>query len=237
MTFDTLLRQAVPHATDFQTRPEGPAFLNVARNLYCFEHIDYLVLDIPIRVWKKPHFRHCRHGSDGIAQCMTAAPATSAAREAMTASDLQGNDGLALSGWTAMAAPAPGLDGLVFGLKSLHGEAAVAAVSWCVDDEDADFKRANAVRDLKVLLNYFHSHVLRINGVDTTSEILMSARELDCLSWTAAGKTAWEASVILGISERTVRFHLNVAREKLNCATTTQAVAKAVSQQLIRLSA
>jgi DNA-binding CsgD family transcriptional regulator len=47
------------------------------------------------------------------------------------------------------------------------------------------------------------------------------------------GKTAWEASVILGISERTVRFHLNAAREKLNCATTTQAVAKAVAHQLI----
>ena len=58
-------------------------------------------------------------------------------------------------------------------------------------------------------------------------------RELDCLKWIAAGKTAWEASVILGISERTVRFHLNGAREKLNCMTTTQAVAKAVSQQLI----
>jgi DNA-binding CsgD family transcriptional regulator len=37
----------------------------------------------------------------------------------------------------------------------------------------------------------------------------------------------------LGISERTVRFHLNSAREKLNCTTTTQAVAKAVAQQLI----
>jgi DNA-binding CsgD family transcriptional regulator len=30
-----------------------------------------------------------------------------------------------------------------------------------------------------------------------------------------------------------VRFHLNAAREKLDCLTTTQAVAKAVSQQLI----
>ena len=51
----------------------------------------------------------------------------------------------------------------------------------------------------------------------------------------AAGKTAWEASVILGISERTVRFHLNAAREKLDCATTTQAVAKAITQHLIDL--
>jgi DNA-binding CsgD family transcriptional regulator len=74
---------------------------------------------------------------------------------------------------------------------------------------------------------------MRIYGHDASKEMLISARELDCLKWMAAGKTAWEASVILGISERTVRFHLNAAREKLNCLTTTQAVAKAVSQQLI----
>ena len=48
----------------------------------------------------------------------------------------------------------------------------------------------------------------------------------------AAGKTAWEVGTILGISERTVRFHLNAAREKLQCTTTTQAVARAVSEQL-----
>jgi DNA-binding CsgD family transcriptional regulator len=47
------------------------------------------------------------------------------------------------------------------------------------------------------------------------------------------GKTAWEASVILGISERTVRSHLNAAREKLDCTTTAQAVAKAVMQHSI----
>jgi DNA-binding CsgD family transcriptional regulator len=75
--------------------------------------------------------------------------------------------------------------------------------------------------------------MLRRNGVDTSEALVVSARELDCLRWVAAGKSAWEASVILGISERTVRFHLNSAREKLNCTTTTQAVAKAVSQQLI----
>jgi DNA-binding CsgD family transcriptional regulator len=74
---------------------------------------------------------------------------------------------------------------------------------------------------------------LRLHGHQSDQQILLSARELDCLKWTAAGKTAWEASIILGISERTVRFHLNAAREKLNCATTTQAVAKAVANHLI----
>jgi DNA-binding CsgD family transcriptional regulator len=97
----------------------------------------------------------------------------------------------------------------------------------------SEAQEQTVVRELRVLANYFHNHVLRINGHDSDDELLISARELDCLKWTAAGKTAWEASVILGISERTVRYHLNAAREKLECATTIQAVAKAVANQLI----
>jgi DNA-binding CsgD family transcriptional regulator len=77
------------------------------------------------------------------------------------------------------------------------------------------------------------AHMLRRNGSYALDDLVVSARELDCLRWMAAGKSAWEASVILGISERTVRFHLNSAREKLDCTTTTQAVAILVSQKLI----
>ena len=91
------------------------------------------------------------------------------------------------------------------------------------------------LREFRILANYFHGHVLRMNGYDSNREILISARELDCLKWTAAGKTASEASIILGISERTVRFHLNAAREKLDCVTTTQAVARAIANQLIEI--
>lgn len=88
---------------------------------------------------------------------------------------------------------------------------------------------------MRILADYLHSHVLRINGHEVAASMLVSARELDCLKWAAAGKTAWEASVILGISERTVRFHLNAVREKLGCATTTQAVAKAISHRLLEV--
>ncbi|MPZ36468.1 MAG: hypothetical protein GEU95_00135 [Rhizobiales bacterium] len=90
-------------------------------------------------------------------------------------------------------------------------------------------------RQLRVLGSYFHEHILRLHGHQSEQQLLLSARELDCLKWTAEGKTAWEASVILGITERTVRFHLNAAREKLQCTTTAQAVAKAVRDNMIEL--
>ena len=56
---------------------------------------------------------------------------------------------------------------------------------------------------------------------------VLSRRELECLQWLAAGKTLTEAACILGISERTLRFHVNNARDRLGVATTMQAVVAA----------
>jgi DNA-binding CsgD family transcriptional regulator len=45
--------------------------------------------------------------------------------------------------------------------------------------------------------------------------ISFSPREMECLSWCVAGKTAWETSRILGISEWTVVYHLEKMKRKL----------------------
>lgn len=234
MVFEQIFKQAIPLHGAVQSRSEGPAFLNVAKNLYGFSGLDYLALNVPVKGWKKKYM-HCRHASDALAQCMSDIEADHAVLSALTSADFKSVDGVALRDTPAGLSAPEGEDGVVFAIRTQHGELGLAAALWRL--EDAYEKRDIAVRDLRLLMNYFHSQLLRINGVDSENEILMSARELDCLSWTAAGKTAWEASVILGISERTVRFHLNVAREKLKCATTTQAVAKAISHQLIEVSA
>jgi DNA-binding CsgD family transcriptional regulator len=46
----------------------------------------------------------------------------------------------------------------------------------------------------------------------------LSFRERECLFWAGLGKTAWETSVILGRSRRTVEFHLANAVKKLRAA-------------------
>ena len=58
--------------------------------------------------------------------------------------------------------------------------------------------------------------------------VAMSARELECLRWVAAGKTDWEIGMILSISAATVKFHINGARAKLGARTRAQAVAHLV---------
>lgn len=59
------------------------------------------------------------------------------------------------------------------------------------------------------------------------------ARELETLTWAARGKTSAEIAEILGLSKRTVDFHIERARGKLGVATRVQAVMKAASGQLI----
>ena len=56
----------------------------------------------------------------------------------------------------------------------------------------------------------------------------LSRREREVLSWLRHGKGNWEISRILGISERTVKFHVTSIMRKLNAVTRTQAVALAM---------
>lgn len=53
------------------------------------------------------------------------------------------------------------------------------------------------------------------------------------LLWAAAGKTSSETSQILGLTERTVKWHSTRAREAFGVGTTTQAVVEAVRRRLI----
>ncbi|WP_417434207.1 helix-turn-helix transcriptional regulator [Hoeflea sp.] len=63
----------------------------------------------------------------------------------------------------------------------------------------------------------------------------LSTREREVLLWTSAGKSCWDVSVILGISEKTVRYHTAQIRTKLNATNTTHAVVRALQQGEITL--
>ena len=61
----------------------------------------------------------------------------------------------------------------------------------------------------------------------------LTRRELECLGWCADGKSYWETAVILGISERTVSFHMEAVRSKLKAATNAHAVAMALRAEML----
>ena len=83
---------------------------------------------------------------------------------------------------------------------------------------------------------YLHEAVRRIFATDPVPlrPITLTQREREALLWTAEGKTSWEISQILKISERTIIFHIHNATQKLNVCNRQQAIARAVSLGLIR---
>lgn len=61
----------------------------------------------------------------------------------------------------------------------------------------------------------------------------LTGREHEVLHWTSKGKGSWEIGLIVGISERTVKFHLQNIYRKLNVVNRAQAVAKAAEGKLL----
>jgi len=70
-------------------------------------------------------------------------------------------------------------------------------------------------------------------GETVAESIELTPREQECLYWTSKGKTAWEAAVVLGISQATVQYHIQNAKRKLNVASKAEAVFKAIQEGLI----
>ncbi|MGV2068258.1 helix-turn-helix transcriptional regulator [Agrobacterium sp. 22-226-1] len=87
-------------------------------------------------------------------------------------------------------------------------------------------------------LFYISSHVFarlsEIRRLDLRVPETLSEREIDCLNWTAAGKTSAEIAEIMMLSEHTINHYLNRATKKLDTVNRTQAVAKALRVGLIK---
>lgn len=60
----------------------------------------------------------------------------------------------------------------------------------------------------------------------------LTLRELTILNWVKNGKTNWEIAQIMGITERTIRFHVESIFSKLDVTSRSQAVATAIEHGL-----
>jgi|SRR5579859_59141 len=109
------------------------------------------------------------------------------------------------------------------------GRGPVAALTFAAEQRRPQFERCIDThgRVLQLMAMYFHAHVRRkLAGERKIDGILLSPREFECLEWSSRGKSAWEIGSILGISRRTVAFHLDNARAKLGVRTIRQAVVR-----------
>lgn len=121
-------------------------------------------------------------------------------------------------------------EGLIVPVHGPGGEFAVLSLSHDQNERQAP---ANVEADEGLI----HLFALRFHaiarGTRQKSELTLPAeltsREIDVLFWTAEGKSTWDISRILGISEATVNFHINSAKRKLGVHSKPHAVAKMFS--------
>jgi len=120
-------------------------------------------------------------------------------------------------------------------VHSGQGEVAMLSLASSENQQKAQSRILEALPHAQLFTAYLHEAVRRIFDLKEQSpqNSHLTDREKECLLWAAEGKTTWETSQILGISERTVIFHVQNASGKLNVVNRSQAVARAVSNGII----
>lgn len=96
-------------------------------------------------------------------------------------------------------------------------------------------------REIYILTNLSpHLHVAFSNIIRTQnpnkSILQISIREKEVLNWVSQGKSTWDISIILNISERTVKFHIDNIMKKLDAVSRSHAVAIASSLGIINFA-
>jgi DNA-binding response OmpR family regulator len=88
--------------------------------------------------------------------------------------------------------------------------------------------------DFEVLTTIINARLVGVARSELWPKLVqLNDREVETLTWVARGKTSAEIAQILGLTKRTVDFHIDNARTKLGAATRTQAVIKAATGRLI----
>ena len=86
---------------------------------------------------------------------------------------------------------------------------------------------------IKILFFCIHAAYRKLLEISGQPKFSLSKKEIEILQWLKTGKTNWEISIILSISERTVKFHLSNIFRKLNVNNRVGAIATAIVNNIV----
>ncbi|MEW9808693.1 helix-turn-helix transcriptional regulator [Mesorhizobium marinum] len=121
-------------------------------------------------------------------------------------------------------------DGLAFPLVTLDGQIVMVSLGGeQIEMSGVEFGMVSLVA------TYAIGRAMQLQSVQepTVEHVELTPRERECLQWAAVGKSEWEISQILGISEHTSEKHLLNAKFKLGAVNRVQAVAEAIRRGYI----
>lgn len=121
-------------------------------------------------------------------------------------------------------------DGLTVPIRGADG---YAMMSMVADDPAMAAEDALPVRHALHLMSFYYHDAVERAAEAARAPVSLTPREREVLVWTARGKTSWEISQILKLSERTVNFHIEKAKAKLDVNSRSHATVKAIMLGLI----
>lgn len=122
--------------------------------------------------------------------------------------------------------------GLTFGISSgVNGKCSRGSIFSFSARQDRFEGRHKKILD--VLAPHVHQALARTFERPPRAHTPLSEREKEVLVWMKEGKTNWEISLILRISERTVKFHVQNIARKLNAVNKAHAIAIAFDSGLV----
>ncbi|MEX6505809.1 LuxR family transcriptional regulator [Jiella sp. M17.18] len=123
------------------------------------------------------------------------------------------------------------MDGFTVPIHSIHGLSAI--VTFGAEKVQLGEKERGALHMIAI---YAHNRLRTLpsgGGTDNGKRSKLTMRERDCVLWCAQGKTNWEISAILGLSERTIEAYLKNAGVKLGTVNRAHLVAESIRRGVI----
>jgi len=116
---------------------------------------------------------------------------------------------------------------------------AFGAVSFATDAKPDRVCLEQATRNIPELSCFrdfiFETSLQLIRPAVSSDEkaIALTQRELECLKWSASGKSSWDIAYILNCTEAGINSHFSRIRQKMGVSTRRQAIVKAIRLELI----
>lgn len=112
-----------------------------------------------------------------------------------------------------------------------------AGIGISLDTQDDTQWLAEHQAAINVLSHLFHFKLNQLQSCTehNIQEFGLSIRELECAHWLCTGLPFATIAERMAITERTVRFHLQQLKRKLNCKNKEQVIAQLISMKLVQV--
>lgn len=125
-------------------------------------------------------------------------------------------------------------DGVTFPWHGVHGH--VGLLSFATRSVYSEDQWLSVCHYFVLLVAHLFEAVSRICVSDSAPRYALSLREREVCQWAAEGKQVSDIGKILGITPRTVTFHLNRIIEKFGASNKNQAISWALAQGVVQLN-